>query len=65
MSRHRRVRLSSKEYGELVEAHDWCAKNGWVGFQRFYDELLTFHAKRRALPPEAYGPETEEDEERR
>lgn len=58
----RRVRLSSTEYAELLESHDWCARNGLTGLQRFYDELLTFHAKRRALPPEAYDDREPEEE---
>ncbi len=43
-----------KEYRELTEAQAWCAKHGFDGFVRWYDELLTFLAKRRSLPPEAY-----------
>lgn len=59
----RRVRLSSKEYQELVEAHDWCAQKGFEGFKVFYDQLLTDLYKRRSLPPEAYdhGERPEED----
>lgn len=45
-----RVRLTMKQYNELVEARDWCAINGFEGFKRWYEEMLDFQAKRRALP---------------
>jgi hypothetical protein len=50
----RRVRLSSKEFQELVTAHRWCKLKGFEGLAEYYDDYLTFLHKRRALPPEAY-----------
>lgn len=51
-----------KEYEELVEARDWCAKNGFSGFQQYYNEMIGFQAKRRALPI-GIQREMEDDEE--
>lgn len=46
----KRVRLTIKQYNELTEARDWCAKNGLEGMKRWYDEELANHTKRKALP---------------
>ncbi len=46
----KRVRLTMKQYNELIEARDWCHRKGFEGFKRWYDEELAFQAKRRALP---------------
>ncbi|MBV9125680.1 MAG: hypothetical protein JO112_20210 [Planctomycetes bacterium] len=51
----RRVRISTREYNELVEAHDWCARKGFEGFKLFYEQLLGEHHRRRSLPQEAYA----------
>lgn len=45
-----RLRMTMKEYNELVTARDWCARKDFGGFVQFYNELLGFQAKRRALP---------------
>ena len=45
-----RLRLTMKDYNELVTSRDWCARKGFTGFQEFYNELLAFQARRRALP---------------
>lgn len=59
----RRLKLTVKEYRELIECRDWCAVNGMPGFREYYDELLEFHARRRALPAEAFQ-NNNSDEER-
>lgn len=46
----KRVRMTMVHYNELIEARDWCARNGYEGFKRWYDEELAFQSKRRALP---------------
>lgn len=46
----KRVRLTMKQYNELIEARDWCARRGWEGMKRWYEEELAFQARRRALP---------------
>ena len=55
-----RVRLTMKQYNELITARDWCALNGFEGFKRWYDEELTFQARRRALP---IGVQVEEEDD--
>lgn len=49
MARHR-VKLTQKQYQELVESRDWCARNGMSGLRDFYNDELAFQAFRRALP---------------
>lgn len=46
----KRVRLTMDQYQELVEARDWCHRNGYEAFKRWYDEELAFQTRRRALP---------------
>ncbi len=46
----KRVRMSMKHYNELLESRDWCARNGYEGMKRWYDEELEFQTRRRALP---------------
>lgn len=48
----KRLRLTENTYSELVEAWRWCQAKGFNGLAQWYDELLTFHAKRGALPIE-------------
>ena len=60
-----RVRLSEKEFDELLEARDFCAQNGWSGFGGFYDDLLDFHAYRRTIPRSRMEPEHEMERDRR
>ena len=61
----KRVRLTMKQYNELLESRDWCAKNGFEGFKRWYDEELTFQARRRALPIGVQVMEQDEERPRR
>ena len=56
-----RVRMTMKEYNELITARDWCALKGFTGFQQFYTELLAEKAKTRRLP-RGVQQETDEDE---
>jgi hypothetical protein len=46
----KRVRLTMKQYNELVDARDWCARKGFESLKQWYDEELAFIAYRRALP---------------
>jgi hypothetical protein len=39
-----------KQYNELIESRDWCARHEYYGMQQWYDEELGFQARRRALP---------------
>jgi hypothetical protein len=48
----KRVRLTQRQYRELIEARDWCARRGHEGFRVWYDELLSDHGYRRTLPVE-------------
>ncbi len=59
----RRVRLTVKQYNELVEARDWCAINALGGMKLFYDQLLEDHAYRRTLP-KGIGQEIQQEDER-
>ena len=47
------VVLTDSEYWEIINSRDWCRRQGFVGLQRYYDEELTFQARRGALPPGA------------
>lgn len=47
----KRIVLTKAQYAELVEARSWCHRRGLDGLQRWYDDELSFHAKRFALPP--------------
>ena len=60
-------RISDKMYNELTESRDWSVLNGLTGLTQFYSELLTMHARRRALPFGAaeYRIEEEADDRRR
>lgn len=58
----KRVRLTMKQYNELVESREWCKLNGFESFARWYDEELSFLARRRALP---IGIQSEEEPEER
>lgn len=58
-----RIRLSGKDYTELVESRDWCRRSGFSGLVAFYDEELAFQARRRALPHGS--PEYQEQEDER
>lgn len=46
----RRVKLTMKQYNELVDSRDWCHRKGFESMKRWYDEELNFLARRRALP---------------
>ena len=46
----RRVRITMKEYNEILESQKWCAERGMLGFQKFYTDLLADHEWRRSLP---------------
>ena len=46
----KRVRLTMKQYNELVESRDWCHRHGFESMKRWYDEELFFLARRRSLP---------------
>jgi hypothetical protein len=59
----KRVRLTMKQYAELVESREWCSRNGYEAMKRWYDEELAFQTRRRALPV-GVQPEFEEIEER-
>jgi len=60
----KRVKLTQKQYAELVESRDWCHRHGLTGLQRFYDEELAFQARRRTLPPDAREYRDREEDER-
>lgn len=61
----KRVRLTMKQYKELVEARDWCAQHGFTGFNQWYNEELSFQAYRRALPLGLQVDQDQDDERRR
>lgn len=48
-----KISLSVKEYNEMKEAQEWCKKNGYVGFVKWYDAKLAECAQRGTLPIEA------------
>lgn len=58
----KRIVLTRAQYNELTESRDWCRINGFAGMQRWYDEELTFQAKRYALPPGAVEYRDAEDD---
>lgn len=64
MSRSRRVVLPVAEVQEILVSRDWCLKNDFSGFARFYDELLTDLSKRRALPRQFRQDDDERDDRR-
>lgn len=45
-----RVKMTEREYQEIIEARAWCQKKGGSGFGNFYDDLLEFHHGRGTLP---------------
>jgi hypothetical protein len=52
--------MTMKQYTELLESRDWCHRKGFESMKRWYDEELTFQARRRALP---IGVQAEYDEQ--
>lgn len=56
-----RIKMTDREFEEILEAKAWCERKGGNGFGGFYDDLLEFHHRRRTLPDSAYqgGPEEE------
>ena len=46
----RRVKLTQRQYQELTESRDWCARNGMIGLRDFYNDELALQAFRGALP---------------
>lgn len=58
----KRVKLTQKQYDELVEAREWCKRQDFRGFVQWYDEELAFQARRRALPDGAREYMVEDEE---
>jgi len=46
----KRVRLTQKQYDELLESRDWAARNGMDGMAQWYNDTLNDHLRRRTLP---------------
>lgn len=46
----RRIKLTEKQYAELIESREWCRTQGMDGMVKWYGEELAFQARRGALP---------------
>lgn len=53
MAKSKRIRLTEREYQEILDARSWAAQSGLDATVRYYDELIEFHRYRKALPPSA------------
>lgn len=45
-----RIKMTEREFDEIIEAIEWSKRNGGNGFGGYYEELLDFHYRRRTLP---------------
>ena len=58
-----RIKMTEREFDEIIEAKRWSVKNGGNGFGGFYDDLLDFHYARRTLPASRLPAEPQEDDQ--
>lgn len=56
--------MTSGEFKETIESLRWCETMGYTAMAQFYRELLDDAERRGKLPPEAFPPEEQEEEER-
>ena len=46
----KRIKLTTKQYEEIVQSLNWARQKDFVGMVSYYEESLDYLAKRKALP---------------